>query len=67
MKGPQNIDLNGLLSGLKPKEVNIHTASKDNESIVSISSLKEGEANVMPKKSRPRKQKSDRNVVSLDI
>ena len=80
MRGPQNLDLGGLLSGLKTKEVNIHnrtptnnggvtvTTVDENDSMVSVSSLGNNlnGANV-PKKSNRRKQKSDRNTISLDI
>lgn len=80
MRGPQNLDLGGLLSGLKTKEVNIHnrtptnnggvtvTTVDENDSMVSVSSLGTNlnGANV-PKKSNRRKQKSDRNTISLDI
>ena len=63
MKGPQ--DLNGLLSGLKTRD----TAPPDNEndSMVSITSLNSAHNNTMPKKSNRRRQKSDKNIVSLDI
>ncbi len=73
MRGPQNMDLNGLLSGLKTREVNIHDpgASQmnyhDNDSMVSISSLQDSQNTMMPKRSNRRKQKSDRNTISLDI
>ena len=67
MKGPQNIDLDGLLSGLKPREVNMNnTSNEGGESMVSVSSLKEAQSNVLPKKTK-RKQKSDKNTISLDI
>ena len=84
MRGPQNMDLNGLLSGLKTKEINIHeqqqshqqqnhlnqmfaTTVDENDSMVSISSLRDSQNNVMPKRSNNRrKQKSDRNTISLD-
>ena len=66
MKGPQNIDLDGLLSGLKTREVNIG-ASNGNESMVSVNSLGETQNNVLPKKTNRRKQKSDKNTISLDI
>lgn len=70
MRGPQ--DLNNLLSGLKTREVNIHQPpsnmmNTDNDSMVSITSLNDSHNNTMPKKSNRRKQKSDRNVMSLDI
>jgi len=68
MRGPQ--DINSLLSGLKSREVNIHQTSAgdtENDSMVSITSLSDSLNNTMPKKSNRRKQKSDKNIVSLDI
>ena len=69
MKGPQNVDLDNILSGLKTQEINIHNEIKESgggESMVSVSSLREAQANVLPKKTK-RKQKSDKNTISLDI
>jgi hypothetical protein len=73
MKGPS--DLNDILSGLKTKTINISEPIKLNEdnnnnnnnSTISIDDLKsiQSDANI-PKRSR-RKQKSDKNTVSLDI
>lgn len=72
MKGPS--DLTDILSGLKTKTINIAEPIKLNEdtntnnnSTISIDDLKsiQSDANV-PKRSR-RKQKSDKNTVSLDI
>ena len=76
MRGPQSVDLNGLLSGLKTREVNIHEQSAassyqqqmdENDSMISISSLKDSQNTMMPKRSNRRKPKSDRNTISLDI
>jgi hypothetical protein len=75
MRGPQNVDLNGLLPGLKTREVNIHNATPsfsaaaadENDSMVSISSLRDIQNTTMPKKANRRKQKSDKNTISLDI
>jgi hypothetical protein len=72
MRGPQNMDLNGLLSGLKTREVNIHNSSKkstidENDSLVSVASMKDIQNATLPKKSNRRKQKSDKNTISLDI
>lgn len=73
MRGPQNMDLNGLLSGLKTREVNIHDQGPsqmnyhDNDSMVSIASIQDSQNTMMPKRSNRRKQKSDRNTISLDI
>jgi len=66
MKGPS--DINDILSGLKTKTINIQEpAMKTEESTISISDLKELQSDVnMPKRSK-RRQKSDKNTVSLDI
>jgi hypothetical protein len=78
MRGPQSLDLNGLLSGLKTREVNIHEnapvqmaapsmTTDENDSMVSISSLHDAQNMNLPKRSNRRKQRSDRNTISLDI
>ena len=69
MKGPS--DISDILAGLKTKTINIQEAASDgdnNNSTISISDLKElqSDAGSMPKKSK-RRQKSDKNTVSLDI
>lgn len=67
MKGPS--DISDILAGLKTKTINIQEAASDNNnSTISISELKEMQADeiTMPKKSK-RRQKSDKNTVSLDI
>ena len=66
------MDLNGLLSGLMTREVNIHNSSKkstidENDSMVSVVSMKDIQNATLPKKSNRRKQKSDKNTISLDI
>jgi hypothetical protein len=70
MKGPS--DISDILSGLKTKTIDItpkNTIVEDinNNSTISIDDLKsiQSDANI-PKRSR-RKQKSDKNTVSLDI
>ena len=72
MKGPS--DISDILSGLKTKTIEItpqnqnHSNFTDNgSSTISVDDLKsiQGEGNV-PKRSR-RRQKSDKNTVSLDI
>ena len=63
MKGPS--DITELLSGLKSKTVEL-PKEKNSSSTVSIKDLKEMENETMPKRSK-RKQKSDKNTVSLDI
>jgi hypothetical protein len=77
MKGPS--DISDILSGLKTKTINIQesapsviqqniNAPQNNEnSTISISDLKELQSEgTMPKKSK-RRQKSDKNTLSLDI
>ena len=67
MKGPT--DISDILSGLKTKTINIQTAShqQDNESMISLDDLKDLQSDGnMPKKSK-RRQKSDKNTVSLDF
>jgi hypothetical protein len=67
MKGPSNIDLDDLLSGLKTRNIEpSQNRNDENDSMVSVNSLRDNQNNVLPKRTR-RKQKSDRNVVSLDI
>ena len=61
MKGPT--DISELLSGLKSKTIEL---PRDNSSTVSITELKELENHHPPKKTK-RRQKSDKNTVSLDI
>jgi hypothetical protein len=74
MKGPS--DLTDILSGLKTKTINITESpntntnvnvNANNNSTISIDDLKsiQSDANI-PKRSR-RRQKSDKNTVSLDI
>jgi hypothetical protein len=77
MKGPS--DISDILSGLKTKTINIQEQPRQqqtvqeqpiedlNSSTISISDLKELQSdNSMPKKSK-RRQKSDKNTLSLDI
>ena len=64
MKGPS--DISDLLSGLKTREVHPQGRNDENESMVSISSLRDNQNVNMPKRSK-RKQKSDKNTVSIDI
>ena len=65
MKGPQNLDVQNILSGLKTRTVDIQQ-NNDEDSMISIASLKDLQNENAPKRSR-RKQKSDRNTISLDI
>ena len=69
MKGPS--DISDILAGLKTKTINIHDTTKDtgtnNNSTISISDLKElQDGGGVPTRSK-RRQKSDKNTISLDI
>ena len=68
MRGPQNTDIDNILAGLKTRTVNIHDSAptQEDDSMISISSLKDAQNATMPKRSR-RKQRSDKNTISLDI
>ena len=80
MRGPQSVDLQNLLSGLKPRSAEppastslypSTTASAPgsdfgNDSLMSVTSLSDTNG-VLPKRTHRRKQRSDRNIVSLDI
>jgi hypothetical protein len=66
MQGPRNSDIDNILSGLKPKSVNIH-ASQEDDSMVSVSSLKDMNGISMPKSGGRRRKGSDKNIISLDI
>lgn len=76
MRGPQNTDLDNILSGLKskpmmsmpsmePEPTQIYM-EKGDDSMISISSLKDLQNTNMPKKTR-RKNRSDKNTISLDL
>ena len=65
MKGPS--DISDLLSGLKTKSINIQQQNDAKEgSTISIQDLKELSNAKQPSRSK-RRQKSDKNIVSLDI
>jgi hypothetical protein len=64
MRGPT--DVSGLLSGLKSKTVKTNSKDEGNSSTISIQDLKDLSNQNMPKRSK-RRQKSDKNTVSLDI
>lgn len=75
MKGPQG-DINDLLSGLKIKPPQQSTSSDynlsmvnehDGESIISANSLRDIQSGDAPKRSGRRRQRSDKNTISLDI
>ena len=72
MRGPQNADINNILAGLKtrdtrPENVSYNLEVRDDDSMISISSLKDMQNMNMPKRANKRKQRSDKNIVSLDI
>ena len=80
MNGPKLTDIDSILSGLKTKTVDIRPpvpqysnnpgeqmTSYENDSMISITSLKDLQNTSMPKKTNRRKPRSDKNVVSLDI
>jgi len=71
MRGPQSTDIDNILSGLKTRNVNIHEQpqqqQQDNDSLISIGSLGDLQNNNMPKRSNRRKNRSDKNTISLDI
>lgn len=67
MKGPS--DISNILSGLKTKESSRRSPSpvnQENSSTISIHDLKEIQNTHKPTKSK-RRQKSDKNTISLDI
>ena len=66
MKGPQSNDIDDILSGLKTKNINIQP-NTGNDSMVSVSSLKELQNTNIPKKSNRKRNTSEKNVISLDI
>ena len=75
MRGPT--DISDILGGLKSKTINVseenNQSSQNNNdkegSTISISELKElqQDINTLPTRTKRRKQKSDKNTVSLDI
>jgi hypothetical protein len=74
MRGPQNTDIDNILAGLKTRNVDIHeksdqvkTINTEDDSMISISSLKDLQNGNMPKRSNRRRNGSARNTISLDI
>jgi hypothetical protein len=83
MRGPQNPEIDNILSGLKTRTVNIHeqqqqpqgaapqqpglASYQEDDSMISISSLKDMQNTNMPKRTNRRKNRSDKNTISLDI
>jgi len=64
MTGPKNTDIDNILAGLKTKTVVMTT---DDDSMMSVSSLTDIQNTTMPKKNARRRNRSDKNVISLDI
>jgi hypothetical protein len=67
MRGPQNTDIDNILSGLKTRTIDIQQPTVEDDSMISISSLKDMQNSNGPKRSNRRKNRSDKNTVSLDI
>jgi hypothetical protein len=80
MRGPQSSDIDNILSGLKTRRIDIHEQQQqqnqqpavsintvDEDSMISITSLKDLQNTTMPKKSNRRRNRSDKNTISLDI
>ena len=71
MKGPStmpqsNQNIASLLSGLKTKQIDVNETKNNEASTISVEDLKDLMSGKIPTKSK-RKQKSDKNIVSLDI
>jgi len=72
MRGPQNIEVNNIIAGLKPKVVDIHNMHtndiriEDVDSIISNASLAEYSGISMPKKTASRRKTGSRTV-QLDL
>lgn len=67
MRGPRNTDIDNILSGLKKNDsVENISISRNDDSLVSVTSLNDADKNILPKKSKKRNI-SDKKVVSLDI
>ena len=74
MRGPQTSDVDDILAGLKTRTVDIRkeaeqatSNSNGNESVISVSSLKDLQNTTVPQKSSRRKNNSAKNTISLDI
>jgi len=65
MSGPRNANVDSILSGLKTKTVDLNQ-KRDEDSIMSVSSLKDLQDVTMPRSGKGRKG-SNKNVVTLDI
>jgi hypothetical protein len=64
MTGPKNTNIDNILAGLKTKHVDIQQPTED-DSMISVSSLRDMQNMNLPKRSR--KNRSDKNIVSLDL
>jgi len=77
MRGPQNMDIDNILSGLKTRTVDIHNpparqmdavSDMGDDSMISIASLKDMQNANAPKRSnRRRNTGSSKNTISLDL
>ena len=72
MKGPQqSVDINNILSGLKTRTITPEISmeiQEENDSMISVNSIRDMNNMSMPKRSNnKRRQKSDKNTISLDI
>jgi hypothetical protein len=65
MSGPRNTNVNSILSGLKTKTVDLNQR-RDEDSVMSVSSLKDLQDATMPRSGKGRKG-SNKNIMSLDI
>lgn len=65
MSGPRNTNVDSILSGLKTKTVDLNQ-KRDEDSVMSVSSLKDLQDVTMPRSGKGRKG-SNKNIVSLDI
>jgi hypothetical protein len=77
MRGPQNSDIENILSGLKTRtqesssapieQSSVKIVNTEDDSMISISSLKDLQNGNMPKRTNRRRNGSARNTISLDI
>jgi hypothetical protein len=78
MRGPKTTDIDNILSGLKPRQPTNNDAAAvnmalqslaENPSLDVIDMLDQGEFNTMsqPKTQAPRRNRSNKNTISLDI
>ena len=64
MKGPNDIDFSDFLTGIKTKK---NTAIEENDSLISVTSMKDMLNQSKPNKRSNRRKVSERNTISLDI